>query len=730
MENQETPRLAQHRQAMKRFLELREADAQGALAFARSAVEDSEQWRRNDQRRGDALELLALAYSHFEQFDQAIEPTTELVRIRRAAKPLDYELLALALMTQATALFALGRSEEADEALREQLESWRDAFDARDLRLAQKLEGQAEYVQKGFGRTEWAIELLKEAVEIRNEHPEASPGRFAATLQELAIHQLRQHEYGEADANLARARSLLEQEIALDPSREENRAGLAQILVLRSGIAGALAQKDRAIAEAEAARNIKFQDRTLQAENEILVAAALSSVLELTGDISAAIAEQHKVLEVYLNNDDLLANGSLDKHGISDTLSCLGSLYLEQGDLQLARQAIITARRQLGNTSELLFKMAELERKRGREIAALRNYRKALRRRKESASEVSLLFGTTRLLESNPEDPLFGGNAGEHVSTGKAVVLVPGAQFSTKAWLESASPLIPVGAATNPESLHIRSKCTLTPKQFSAQARKLVARARLYPNSALVFVHGYNVTFDNALRRGAQLARDLNYDSALFVFSWPSKGKRLRYGTDRDSADKAAESLASFLGMIEAASGAEKIHLIAHSMGNRVLLPALVKVVNDVKSKVRSKIGEVILAAPAVPKEEFVAWIDELGRHGLDRFTLYASAVDKAMRVGYWREWLTVLAGYVAGGQPLLNPNVHSIDVSEAGNIGLTQLNHDVFTSNPVMTEDMRQLFQNGLRPPEKRIPTLEVRSVESSPTSFWYYSNHPPKRK
>lgn len=349
MESQENAHLEQHRQEMQRFRRLCETDLQGALAFATSAVEKFGYRGSNDQRRGDALELLALAYSRFGQFDQAVEPATELVRIRQAAKPLDYELLALALAQQATALFALGRSEEADEALREQLASWRKAFAAGDLRLAQKLEGQAEYVQKGFGRTEWAIELLKEAVKIRNRHPDASSGNYAATLTELAIHQLRQGEFGEANANLAKARALFKKAIALDPSREENKASLAQVLILRSGIAGALAQKKKAIAEANAARKIEFQDRVLQAENEILVAAALSSVLELTGDIPAAVSEQNKVLDVYFKNDDLLANGSLDKGGISDTLSWLGRLYLEQNELDLARQAITTAREKGGS---------------------------------------------------------------------------------------------------------------------------------------------------------------------------------------------------------------------------------------------------------------------------------------------------------------------------------------------------------------------------------------------
>jgi esterase/lipase superfamily enzyme len=723
IENHTASHLDQHRRQLEKFQRLQKADPGGALAFARSAVDAARLLRSNDPKRGDALELLALAHFGFEEFDKVIGPATEVVRIRKAARPVDHELLALALGTQAAALFALDRTEQADAVLWEQLASWRKAFGPRDVRLAQKLEQHGQYVQKGFGRTRWAIEFLQEAAAIREANPHTSRGKFAATLQELAILQMHQSAYSEAEANLARAGKLLEQEIAREPAREENKAGLAQILVLRAGIAGALGEKEQAIAYAETAKSIRFKDRVLQAENQILVAAALSSVLEKIPDLPGAIAEQKKVLEVFRKNEDLLADGSLDRGGVGDTFSQLGALYLEHGELVAAREALASARQQLGETSELLFGMAELERKSGNEEAALRYYREALRLRKESASEVSVMFGTNRMLERGAERARFGGDTSDQLSLGQAVVLVPGGQFSRAVWLNPAVPVpIPVGMATNPERLVIRSKDVMSGADFRKDARAAVARARLYPKSALVFIHGYNVTFDDALRRAAQLTRDLNYDSAAFLFSWPSKGDFLRYGTDRASADEAAKSLADFFAVVEGATGAEKIHIIAHSMGNRVLLPALVKVVNDSASKVQSKIGEVILAAPAVPTEQFSKWIDELSRRKLHRFTLYASAVDKAMRVGYWREGLTVLAGYVNSGQPLLNANVQSIDVSEAGTIGLTNLNHDVFASNPVMTEDMRQLLQTGRRPPHKRIPTLEQRPAKAKAGIYWYY--------
>ena len=177
--------------------------------------------------------------------------------------------------------------------------------------------------------------------------------------------------------------------------------------------------------------------------------------------------------------------------------------------------------------------------------------------------------------------PLRRRRDGTTISYGRVEVLVPGAQFSPKAWLTSSRPEARrFGNATNPTQLLIRQRRDLSLAQFDAEAGKLARAAKLYAGTALVFVHGFNVSFDEALQRAAQLRRDLNYDSALFVFSWPSRGSMWRYGTDLDSAAAAAKSLAEFLAAVEHATGAEKIHLVAHSMGNRVLLPALKRIAN------------------------------------------------------------------------------------------------------------------------------------------------------
>lgn len=260
------------------------------------------------------------------------------------------------------------------------------------------------------------------------------------------------------------------------------------------------AQPERALVFAENARAVSLPDRFLAAERDCLVASALSVVFQKTGDLPAAVAEQNKVIDVFEREADLIGPDRLDIGVLSNAVLSLGGLYLEMNDLVLARSALEQALAQIGERSDVLFKLAELERKSGNETKGLRFYRQALRKRKEAGSEMAVLFGTNRRRQKGPERGGFSGKAAKRISLGEAVVFVPGGEFAPESWLATAPPeSVPVGFATNPEPLIIRRKDLLALKQFSAQAAKRIARARLYPKSAFVFIHGYNVPFDAEL---------------------------------------------------------------------------------------------------------------------------------------------------------------------------------------------------------------------------------------
>jgi esterase/lipase superfamily enzyme len=360
----------------------------------------------------------------------------------------------------------------------------------------------------------------------------------------------------------------------------------------------------------------------------------------------------------------------------------------------------------------VLFAESDIAHEGGDAATALRRYQEALNLRKEATAEVTVFYGTTRKGKQEASQIRFGREVAGEISYGSAAVLVPGAQFNEAAWHKAGSPAIAsVGRSTDEEKRLIREQKSLQPAALDSAVRAVLSRARLYPGSVLVFVHGFNVSFKEAVQRAAQLVRDLNYDGPAFVFSWPSQERLLRYGVDRETADKSAESLAKFLQRVQEITGDAKIHMVAHSMGNRVLLPALA---SPLAAAVRPKLGEVILAAPAVPMAECALWLDQLNQQGLRHFTLYASKVDLAMWAALGLTEHTVLAGHVPTGEPFLHAGMDSIDISNAGEA--FKMNHDVFASNPMMVEDMRQLLQKGIRPPDRRLPTLKPRG------EYWYY--------
>lgn len=108
-----------------------------------------------------------------------------------------------------------------------------------------------------------------------------------------------------------------------------------------------------------------------------------------------------------------------------------------------------------------------------------------------------------------------------------------------------------------------------------------------YSRDTVVFIHGYNVSFGEALTSAATLKRNLSKERGgpgvnVVLFSWPSDGSMMpfiAYANDRQDAAASGPAfargflkLADFLrGMTPEQACKRRIHLVAHSMGNYVL---------------------------------------------------------------------------------------------------------------------------------------------------------------
>ena len=247
--------------------------------------------------------------------------------------------------------------------------------------------------------------------------------------------------------------------------------------------------------------------------------------------------------------------------------------------------------------------------------------------------------------------------------------------------------------------------------------RERLAASSLYPGHAFVFVHGFNNGFDDALYRTAQIAYDLKFDGAPFLYSWPSGGGTLSYPYDRESAQQAERYLSQFLDFVLNETGAKSVSIIAHSMGNQPLL----RVLHDLKRTATGapRLHQVILAAPDVDRDAFEHLSSQI--KGISAgITMYASANDRALVVSRRFAGGVPRAGDVpADLGPAVAEGVDTIDISALSTEYLA-LNHSAYAEKTALLQDIELMIKTGQRPPERRLPVL-VR-VPTERGDFWRY--------
>ncbi len=219
------------------------------------------------------------------------------------------------------------------------------------------------------------------------------------------------------------------------------------------------------------------------------------------------------------------------------------------------------------------------------------------------------------------------------------------------------------------------------------------ACADKYPDGhALFFLHGYKNTFEDAAIRAAQLAFDLGVPGPVAFFSWPSRGSVVQYIADGATIEASEQHIADFFVDFVARSGASKVHVIAHSMGNRALLRAIEQITHRGLS---TKVGQVFLAAPDVDRDVFVRLAPLYARIA-ERTTLYASDGDRAVQLA------AVLADAPRAGyfEPYtIAPGVDTVAVPD---FDIDLLGHAYFAQAEALLHDMHgQMLAD--RPPGRQ---------------------------
>ena len=238
---------------------------------------------------------------------------------------------------------------------------------------------------------------------------------------------------------------------------------------------------------------------------------------------------------------------------------------------------------------------------------------------------------------------------------------------------------------------------------------------------ALIFIHGFNTSFEDAAFKTAQIVYDTGFDGAAVFFSWPSLAKigPREYVSDQDAANSAAPDLATVIKTVRQAVGSDgEIYLIAHSMGN---LPLVEYLFEEERPAVPNHLANaIVFAAPDVDANLFrsrITGVTEKREH----MTLYASSTDKALMASadIVRTGNVPRAGQVINGQPaIVMEGIDSIDVSALSDF--TDLGHGTYSQSEDLLGDIRSIIKSGsYPPPDKRAPSLFT-EIKSAIGVFW----------
>ena len=230
----------------------------------------------------------------------------------------------------------------------------------------------------------------------------------------------------------------------------------------------------------------------------------------------------------------------------------------------------------------------------------------------------------------------------------------------------------------------------------------------LHSRDTVVFVHGYNVSFKEALTSAARLKRNLSTAEGgpgvnVIVFSWPSDGSMMpyiAYGNDRQDAAASGPAfargllkLADFLrGSTPEEACNHQLHLVAHSMGNYVLRHTVQEYVKQSSGRPVRLFDQVFLMAADEDDDAFehgykLKSLPRLAK----RVNVYFNNNDRAMAVSDKTKGNPDRLGDDGPRLPRGIPGkVSLVDVTPVVD-GLVQ--HSYFLDTPEVVRDMRQVL-------------------------------------
>src|SRR5690606_26247285 len=138
---------------------------------------------------------------------------------------------------------------------------------------------------------------------------------------------------------------------------------------------------------------------------------------------------------------------------------------------------------------------------------------------------VRIYYATDRARTGDTDpDNLYGGERGE-LELGTATVSIP--PHHVPGNIER--PSIWTLEFSEDPARHVVLRAVTPGEREAVFAEMRSQLAETGSESAFVFVHGFNVPFNEAAQRTAQMAYDMDFDGLPILYSWPSRASVLSY---------------------------------------------------------------------------------------------------------------------------------------------------------------------------------------------------------
>jgi len=211
----------------------------------------------------------------------------------------------------------------------------------------------------------------------------------------------------------------------------------------------------------------------------------------------------------------------------------------------------------------------------------------------------------------------------------------------------------------------------------------------------LLFVHGFNTSFEGALERTALIATELQSPVVPITYSWPSAGSAMQYAHDEDMVRASTEAFGAFLKQLLSNSPVEVV-IICHSMGAREVTSVLSDLAKEGFDT--NKLSRVVFVAADIFTSEFQSKWPVLSSLKKISYAFYASDSDWPLKVSFFKHDADRL-GY-ANSKLWPPPGATTVNASNVDSI-LDTFGHS-YIENPQLGADIGNWITTGADPVQR----------------------------